>query len=141
MLQNGGQHDGRRVRSGVMLRTVLITLAISGAAFARGPDLHTPGTVKLALRDAPAGTVLEALAAVASLDVVLPPLDVTLTVHLQSASVAEALEAIADVSGVVIEVRGRIMVVFAPGRAPPPEEGRLRFERPAPPPARPQEIP
>jgi hypothetical protein len=118
-------------------------LAIAGAltlatAVAAGPrDFFESGQVKLTLRDAPAVAVLEALATVGGLDLVVPPLPgVTLTVHLASASVAEALDAIADVSGLVIEIRGRIMVVFAPGRAPPAEPGRLRFAR-APPPAPP----
>jgi len=98
---------------------------------AGAPDLFTPGVVKLTLHDASAGVVLSALAASAGLDLVLPPLPgVTLTVHLESASVAEALEAVADVTGLVIEVRGHILVVFAAGRAPPYEDGRLRFERP-----------
>lgn len=105
-------------------------------ALLAGPqaDLFTAGRLKLALRDAPARVVLEAIAASAGLDSVVPPLPgVTLTVHLGAASCAEALEAIADVTGVVIEVRGRIMVVFPAGRAPPFEEGHLRFVRPPPP--------
>ena len=106
---------------------------------AGGPDLYTPGRIRFSLRDADARVVIEALASSAGLDIVVPPLPgVTLTVHLASASVAEALEAIADVTGLVIEIRGRIMVVFPVGRAPPFEEGRLRFARafvaPPPPP-------
>ena len=109
----------------------LFFLALAAPAPAGPPDLFTPGTVKLTLRDAAAGVVLEALAASAGLDAVVPPLPgYTLTVHLESASVAEAFDAIADVTGLVIEVRGRIMVVFPAGRAPPAEEGRMRFERP-----------
>lgn len=113
---------------------VLLALAAPvflAPAWAGGPDLFTPGRIKFSLRDADARVVIEALAATAGLDIVVPPLPgVTLTVHLASASVAEALEAIADVTGLTIEIRGRIMVVFPAGRAPPFEEGRLRFERP-----------
>lgn len=109
----------------------LLALALLAAP---QPDLFTPGRIKFSLRDAPARVVLEAVAATAGLDIVVPPLPgVTLTVHLASASCAEALEAIADVTDLVIEVRGRILVVFPPGRKPAFEEGRLRFMRPPPP--------
>ena len=107
-----------------------------------GLDLFTPGRIRFTLHDAPARVVLEAIAATAGLDIVMPPLPgVTLTVHLGSASCAEALAAIADVTGLTIEIRGRIMVVFPEGRAPPFEEGRLRFARQPRPPEPPPEPP
>lgn len=117
------------------LLSLLLLLAGCGPLAGGTPDLFTPGKVRFTLRDAPAGVVLQALASTAGLDIVEPPLPgVTLTVHLGSASVAEALEAIADVTGLTIEIRGRIMVVFPVGRAPPAEDNRLRFARQPPPP-------
>jgi hypothetical protein len=115
----------------VRLLSVILALSLAVPGSCGTPDLFVPGAVKLSLRDAPAGVVIGSIAASAGLDLVLPPLPgVTLTVHLRSASVAEAFEAIADVTGLTLEVRGRMLVVFAPGRAPAPEADRLRFERP-----------
>ena len=118
------------------LLPILFALVLAAPGRTGGPDLFTPGQVKFTLHDAPASVVLGALASTAGLDLVMPPLPgVTLTVHLTSASVAEALDAITDVTGLVIEIRGRIMVVFPPGRAPAFDEGYLRFARRPPPPA------
>ncbi|MBI4860833.1 MAG: hypothetical protein HY815_11325 [Candidatus Riflebacteria bacterium] len=102
---------------------VLLLSSMPGRAAGLPPAslaaLHEPGRVRLVLKEAPATVVIEALSRAAGLDLVMPALPgLTLTVHLHSASIAEALAAISDVSGIETEIRGRILVVFAPGRQP-----------------------
>jgi hypothetical protein len=79
--------------------------------------LDKEGALSLSLRNAPADLVIEAVAEAAGLDLVMPPLkDLTLTLHVRSESVAQVLSAIRDIAGVDFGLRGRILVVYAPGR-------------------------